>query len=280
MFTVALTVNRTTAGVVGDMSGAEQRRVVVVGAGSGIGAATAAHFHSRGDHVLAVDLKPNATPASEHRQVDLRDPAAIAALLDDIGSGWDLLAHVAGVPGTAPADDVLLVNYLGMRLMTTGMLPLLNTGGAAVVVASVAALGWEQRAADLVGLLDATEPAAVVAWQATQDPGYPVYSTSKQAAILFAKRIAGPALSKYGVRVNIVSPGPTETPILTDFEASMGKDVLDTVKATVGRHAGVDDIVPVIDFVGSPAAGWVVGQDIHVDGGFVSSMMAGPPIVL
>jgi NAD(P)-dependent dehydrogenase (short-subunit alcohol dehydrogenase family) len=260
--------------------GTGQRRVVVVGAGSGIGAATAAHFHARGDHVLAVDVRPNQTPASQHLQVDLRDPAAITALLTEMGAGWDLLAHVAGVPGTAPADDVLLVNYLGARLMTQGILPLMNHGGAVVAVASVAAIGWEQRAGDLAGLLDAADAESVVTWQAGQDPNYPVYSTSKQALILFAKRIAGPAWTKYGVRVNTVSPGPTDTPILVDFEASMGKDALDMAKAAVGRHARVDDVVPVISFLGSRDAGWINGQDIHVDGGFLSSLTAGTPVQL
>ncbi|MCC5582355.1 SDR family NAD(P)-dependent oxidoreductase, partial [Microtetraspora sp. AC03309] len=82
------------------------RRIVVVGAGSGIGAATAAHFFERGDHVLAVDLRAGDTPASEHTICDLRDAADIARLLGEIGGDWDLLAHVAGVPGTAPAADV------------------------------------------------------------------------------------------------------------------------------------------------------------------------------
>ncbi|MFI5718686.1 coniferyl-alcohol dehydrogenase [Nocardia sp. NPDC051750] len=260
--------------------GQEQRRIVVVGAGSGIGAGTAAHFHSAGDHVLAVDLCDNDTPATEHRRCDLRDPAQIAELLAAIGDGWDLLAYVAGVPGTAPAADVLKVNYLGMRLTTEGMLPRLRTGGAVVTVASVAALGWQQRIADLAGLLAATDPAAVETWQAAQDPAYPVYSTSKQAAVLYSKRLAIAAWQKYGIRVNTVSPGPTETPILGDFETSMGKELLDGVKATVGRHATVADIVPVIDFLGSPAARWVNGQDIHVDGGFVAPMSVGGPIPL
>lgn len=258
----------------------EQRRIVVVGAGSGIGAATAAHFHAAGDHVLAVDLRESGTPAAEHRICDLRDPASIAALLAGLGDGWDLLAHVAGVPGTAPAADVLRVNYLGMRRMVEGMLPLLRPGGAIVTVASVAALGWQQRIPELDGLLAATDGAAVDAWQAAQDPTYPVYSTSKQAAVLYAKRLAPAAWQKYGVRVNTVSPGPTETPILGDFETSMGKEVLDTVKLTVGRHATVDDIVPVIAFLGSPAARWVNGQDLHVDGGFVAPMSVGGPLAL
>lgn len=258
----------------------EQRRVVVVGAGSGIGAATATRFHERGDHVLAVDLRPNRTPAAQHEQCDLRDAAAIDALLRRIGPDWDALAYVAGVPGTAPAADVLKVNYLGMRLLTTGMLPLLRRGGAIVTVASVAALGWQQRIGELAGLLAATEADAVERWQETQDPAYPVYSTSKQAAIIFAKRLAPAAWQKYGVRVNTVSPGPTETPILGDFEESMGKEILDTVKAMVGRHATVADIVPVIEFLTDPGSRWINGQDVHVDGGFIAPSTVGAPIEL
>ncbi|MCA4752834.1 SDR family oxidoreductase [Mycolicibacterium fortuitum] len=256
------------------------RRIVVVGAGSGIGAATAAHFFERGDHVLAVDLRAGDTPASEHTICDLRDAADIARLLGEIGGDWDLLAHVAGVPGTAPAADVLKVNYLGMRLMTEGMLPLLRHGGSIVTVASTAALGWQQRIDILDGLLELTDGDAVAQWQTGQDPDFPVYTTSKQAAILFVKRVAGPAWSKYGVRVNTVSPGPVETPILSDFEQTMGKDVLDLVRATVGRHATVADVVPLIAFLASDEARWINGQDIQVDAGFIAAVSNGNPIAL
>ncbi|MFI5507495.1 coniferyl-alcohol dehydrogenase [Mycobacterium sp. NPDC051804] len=255
-------------------------RIVVVGAGSGIGAAVAKHFYDEGHHVLAVDIREPQSPVSEYRQCDLRDADRIGALLADIGAGWDMLAHVAGIPGTAPAADVLNVNYLGMRLMAEGMLPLLNEGGSIVTVASTAALGWDQRTDILSELLEFTDGEAVARWQESQDPEYPVYSTSKQAAILYVKRLAGPAWAKYGVRVNTVSPGPVETPILSDFEQTMGKDILDMCRATVGRHATVDDIVPVIAFLGSPAARWITGQDIHVDAGFLTSMTAGPPVQL
>lgn len=261
------------------MSG-EPRRIVVVGAGSGIGAATAAHFHHRGEHVLAVDLHAGETPAAHHLTCDLRDAAGIQALLAEIGDGWDALAHVAGVPGTAPAGDVLKVNYLGMRLITEGMLPLMRPGGSVVAVASTAALGWDQRIDILDGLLELTDGDAVERWQAGQDPDYPVYTTSKQAMILFAKRIAGPAWSKYGVRVNTVSPGPVETPILPDFEQTMGKDVLGLVRSTVGRHATVDDITPVIAFLTAPESRWINGQDIQVDAGFIAAMTSGSPITL
>ena len=258
----------------------QQRKIVVVGAGSGIGAAVATHFHDNGEHVLAVDLHPSDTPAAEHARCDLRDPASIADLLDRLGDGWDMLAHVAGVPGTAPVNDVLVINYLGMRTMVEGMLPRIRRGGAVVAVASIAGIGWEQRVDELSDLLAATDAAGVAAWQSRQDPAYPVYTSSKQAVILYAKRLAGAALAKYGVRVNTVSPGPVKTPILADFEQTMGKNVLDVLRETYGRHGTVDDIVPAIAFLGSDAARWINGQDVHVDSGFITSMTAGTPIAL
>lgn len=60
----------------------------------------------------------------------------------------------------------------------------------------------------------------------------------------------------------------------------MGKDLLDNVRDAVGRHGTVGDIVPVIDFLGSDQSRWINGQDIQVDGGFMSSMMAGSSIDL
>jgi NAD(P)-dependent dehydrogenase (short-subunit alcohol dehydrogenase family) len=48
----------------------------------------------------------------------------------------------------------------------------------------------------------------------------------------------------------------------------------------VGRHAKVDDIVPVVSFLGSADARWITGQDIQVDAGFINSMTAGTPIQL
>jgi len=65
-----------------------------------------------------------------------------------------------------------------------------------------------------------------------------------------------------------------------DVRETMGKDVLDMCRATVGRHATVDDIAPVISFLGSQEARWITGQDIQVDGGFINSMLAGTPIQL
>jgi NAD(P)-dependent dehydrogenase (short-subunit alcohol dehydrogenase family) len=226
---------------------ARQRRVVVVGAASGIGAATAAHFHARGDYVLAVDRRQHQTPASEYVDCDLSKPEQISDLAHRIGGGWNILAHVAGVPGTAPAVDVLKINYLGMRLMVEHML-----------------------------LLMAHTPEAVEKWCAREDPTM-AYYTSKQALILYTKRIAAYAWANYQVRANIVSPGPVETTILADFEATMGREALEAARRGVGRHATVADVVPVIDFLTSEQAGWINGQDVQVDGGYIASLITASP---
>ncbi|OJZ68980.1 short-chain dehydrogenase [Mycobacterium paraffinicum] len=250
-----------------------QRRTIVVGAGSGIGAATAAHFHAAGDHVLAVDRDNRDVTASEYAELDLRDSSSIADLAARLDQGWDVLAHVAGVPGTLPAQDVLTINYLGFRLMAEGLLPLMRRGGSIVAVASTAGAAWAQRTSELSGLLQCTTSLEIADWYSDQDHGYPAYNTSKEALILFAKSFASRAWAQHGVRVNTVSPGPVETPILHDFEVSMGKEILDMARSAVGRHATVDDIAPVISFLASPASSWVVGQDIQVDGGFANSIM-------
>jgi NAD(P)-dependent dehydrogenase (short-subunit alcohol dehydrogenase family) len=249
-------------------------RVVVVGGSSGIGAGTAAYFTAAGAEVLVADVQPPSAGATTYVHCDLRDPHSIDELLRTVGSGWDALAHVAGLPGTRPAIDVLNVNFLGMRQLVTGMLPRLKPGGSVVVVASTAGTLWQHRIAELDKLLTIDSVAGLQAWVDSDNSGYPAYNLSKEAAVLTAKRIAPRAWTDHQVRVNTVSPGPVETAILPDFEATMGKDLLDGVAAAVGRHARVDDIVPVIAFLSSPAAGWVIGQDIHVDGGFTSLLTA------
>ncbi|MEZ0342736.1 SDR family oxidoreductase [Mycobacterium sp. pV006] len=252
--------------------GSDVRRVVVVGAGSGIGAAAARWFHDRGDHVLAVDVRPQTGPAAEWLICDLRNGDEIEQTLTSIGDGWDVFAHVAGIPGTAAAADVLSVNYLGARLMLDGMLQRMNRGGSMVAVASTAALGWENNLEMLSRLLEVDDAASLHEWLSTQDPAM-AYYVSKQALILYAKRLSGVAWREYGVRVNTISPGPTETPILGEFEQSMGKEMLDGVRATIGRHGTVDDMTPAIGFLTSPDARWINGQDIQVDGGFNAALM-------
>ncbi len=149
-----------------------------------------------------------------------------------------------------------------------------------MAVASIAGIGWEQRLDELSELLAATDAEAVAPGRPARTR--PIRCTLVQAGGDPVRQAAWPVrrCPSYGVRVNTVSPGPVETPILADFEQTMGKEILDVLRDTYGRHGTVEDVVPVIAFLASDAAQWINGQDLHVDSGFVTAMTAGAPIAL
>jgi NAD(P)-dependent dehydrogenase (short-subunit alcohol dehydrogenase family) len=85
----------------------------------------------------------------------------------------------------------------------------------------------------------------------------------------------GLAMAQMGFRINAVLPGPVETPILVDFEETMGKDTLDGIKELLGRHATPDDIANAVLFLASGAASWINGHPLVVDGGLTGAVLSG-----
>jgi NAD(P)-dependent dehydrogenase (short-subunit alcohol dehydrogenase family) len=251
------------------------KRVVVVGAASGIGAHALERFVERGDEVIALDVRKPADGSVRFVECDLRDPAGIASAAAALPDGIDVVAHVAGIPGTWSDEDVLAVNFLGLRQLLGDVVPKVREGGAVTVVASTAGAGWYRRLEELEPLLATDSMASGLSWLADNPPQLPVYALSKMATIAFVKRWSVAVWRNSHVRLNTVSPGSVETPILVDFEKSMGKDVLDSVRDMVGRNATTADVVPVIEALSDPAFGWVIGQDVQVDGGFTAGLHSG-----
>lgn len=103
-------------------------------------------------------------------------------------------------------------------------------------------------------------------------PNAVVYVASK-GAIEQAARSLAKDLGSRGITVNVVSPGPTDTPL---FRAGKNEQVINFIAGLnpskrIGRS---EDIAPVVAFLASPAAGWVNGQNIRVNG--VSRVEFGP----
>jgi NAD(P)-dependent dehydrogenase (short-subunit alcohol dehydrogenase family) len=249
--------------------------VVVVGAASGIGAHLVDRYVSHGAEVIALDFVKPASRQAAFIECDLRDPDSISAAVAALPGDLAVIAHVAGIPGTRPADQVLAVNFLGMRQLLQQAMPKVRPHGAITVVASTAGAMWLARLAGNGPLLATESMAAGLNWLAENPSDYPIYNLSKEAAIAFVARWSSRVWRERRVRLNTVSPGPVETPILADFEQSMGKEMLDGVRQLVGRHATPADIAPVIEAVSGPDFGWMVGQDVQVDAGFVAAMMTG-----
>jgi NAD(P)-dependent dehydrogenase (short-subunit alcohol dehydrogenase family) len=98
---------------------------------------------------------------------------------------------------------------------------------------------------------------------------------SKELLLLWTARAAHQPLFKArGIRVNAVSPGPVETPILGEFRAVLGDARVDSDIARVGRSGTPADVAPAILFLCSDGARWINGANLPVDGGLEASVNA------
>src|SRR4026209_1790386 len=108
----------------------EGKRVIVTGAASGMGAATAQILVDLGAEVHAIDIKkPEGTGLARLSQCDLRDPAQIDETIAKIGKIVNALFNCAGLPNTFPDLDVMLVNFCGLRHLTAAPGPNPIEGG-------------------------------------------------------------------------------------------------------------------------------------------------------
>lgn len=148
------------------------KTIIVTGAASGIGAATAALVSSHGAEVISVDINMPGAPVGRFIQADLADRSSIDRLVAALPSGAHGLANIAGLPPTRPAEAVLKVNLVGLKYLTTQLVPKLSDGASIVNLASLAGLGWAESR---------TQCSRAPAWISTGFP-HSASSTALQAA--------------------------------------------------------------------------------------------------
>ena len=257
----------------------EGKRVVVSGGGgAGMGAAAVADLLGLGAEVHVVDLKEPAVKVAGYHQVDLRDPEAIEAAVEAVGGHVDALFNCAGLPGPPfSGTDVMLVNFVAARHLT-GLVAdrLMGDRGAVCTISSAGAFGWESTGGQVAGLLATTGYEEARQW--CEDNPKLVgegYLLSKQAIIWWTLH-AAMDLAPRNIRVNCISPGPTQTPMMPSFEAYMGKDFMDKVpKPLYGRNSTPEEQAHAVVFLNSDAAGYITGTNLYTDGGFSAGFLTG-----
>jgi NAD(P)-dependent dehydrogenase (short-subunit alcohol dehydrogenase family) len=250
------------------------RRYVVTGAASGIGHAVAEKLLAGGAEVVALDRNTPTAAVTRHIEVDLANPRSIDAAIEQLDGDFDGLMNIAGIPGTAPGDLVLAVNSLAVRHLTEALFERLRPGGSVTIVSSTAGFGWPQRLEAIRDLLATDTFEEGAAWFKANPQQGNAYNFSKEVTTVYTLSM-GLAMNQMGFRINAVLPGPVETPILADFEESMGKDNLDGVKELLGRHATPEDIADAVLFLASDSARWINGHALVVDGGITGAVLSG-----
>jgi NAD(P)-dependent dehydrogenase (short-subunit alcohol dehydrogenase family) len=246
------------------------RRVVVTGAASGIGAATATLFTELDADVVGLDVADGS--------LDLRSPEAIDAAVAALrGTPIWALVNCAGVPQTAGGATVMTVNFLGTRHLTEALVPQIVEGGAVASVASIAGQGWPTHLDELGELLATPTFDEGQAWvnahvEGMDDP----YFFSKEAVILWSRRRARALQHDHGIRMNTVSPGPVDSPMMPAFREAMDENILEwTAKEAIGRMARPDEMALPLVFLCAPGASYVSGQEVIADAGFSTSLAEG-----
>jgi NAD(P)-dependent dehydrogenase (short-subunit alcohol dehydrogenase family) len=247
------------------------KSIIVTGAGSGIGRATALLFAREGGSVLVADqsdtvhetaaLIDKAGGTAHAIQIDAGDEADIVRAVQvacEYYGGLDIMFANAGISGgmanlfdtdVALITEVLRVNLIGPFLAIKHAAPRIaeRGGGAIVLTASVAGI--------------------------RSGAGSPAYSASKAGVINLAM-VSAQQLSGSNVRVNAICPGLTETGMTKptfDYAREAGK--IDRVGRLnpLRRGAQPEELAEVAAFLASDAASYVNGQAIAVDGGLSSS---------
>jgi NAD(P)-dependent dehydrogenase (short-subunit alcohol dehydrogenase family) len=267
-----------------DLFSYEGRGAVVTGGSRGVGAALLDVLAELGvAHVTVLDVNEPSGPHDVFVATDLADEHSVRHALraiTDAGNPVHALFNNAGVADTQPPSTVLAVNYLALRTLSEGLLDAMPPGAAIVNTASTAGHIWRKQAKEINELLDIGTTdgwRAAQEWLAEHEDAFngSAYNFSKGIVELYTLRSSRPTMRR-GVRTNAVCPGPIDTPLLPDFRATASDKILDwNIREMAGRPVAAREVASVLAFLGAPAASYVNGVNLEIDGGFFAALATG-----
>lgn len=241
---------------------------IVTGAASGIGAAVRRQLESDGFEVVGIDLRDSEIIA-DLSTADGR-AGAVEQAKKACGERLDRLVCCAGVGSNVrPASLVAKIDYFGSVDVFDGLFEPLTRGdepACTVVVSNSAQMAPIEDSPFVAALLDHDEAEAARIIDEMDSP-IVAYMGAKHAlgrAIRRRVRTWGDAR----VRLNGVCPGPVRTPLLEGTLADpVTRKSIESIDIPIGRWGQPEDVARLIGFLGSPAASWIHGSIVFIDGG-------------
>ncbi|MER3456345.1 MAG: 2-hydroxycyclohexanecarboxyl-CoA dehydrogenase [candidate division GAL15 bacterium] len=244
----------------------QNRVALVAGGASGIGRATCLALAARGAQVAVADVNAEGAQqvAKEIRRqdrealavaMDVTNRASVARGVQEVLDAWgrvDVLINAAGwdriVPFLESTEDlwdrIIAINFRGVLNTCHVVLPhMVQQGGGAVVNIS--------SDAGRVG-----------------SSGETVYSGAKGAVIAFSKALAR-EVARHKIRVNVVAPGITDTPLLQQIIQAGNEKLIDAIvrSTPLRRMAKPEEVAEAVVFLASDRASFITGQTLSVSGG-------------
>jgi pyridoxal 4-dehydrogenase len=234
----------------------DERVAVITGAASGIGHATAQRFVAAGAQVVLLD-RDDAGPAAQDLgatalRVDVSDEQAVATAMGSVAAEHgriDVLVNNAGIFPHFPFEELTFADW--RRVLATNLDSVYLCSHA--VYPSMCERGYGR----IVNISSAT---FFIGY-----PGLSAYVASKGGIVGFTRALASEA-GPHGITVNAVTPGLIATEgVVGGEEAGLFDEIVPD--QAVGRRGEPEDIAEAIAYLASPAASFITGQTVNVDGG-------------
>jgi NAD(P)-dependent dehydrogenase (short-subunit alcohol dehydrogenase family) len=254
------------------MRGLKGKNMVVTGAASGIGRATAARLLQEGARVLGADITPGddrPDPAGEadawsFTEVDVRDESSVAAMVGEAVRRYGRVDGVVNAAGVAGGGAVHMVDVAEWRRVVD-----VNLFGTYLVAKHTLMQMLEQDLIDgargsvvTIASIEGIEGTA----------GGSAYSASKGGVVILTKNMAIDYAGR-GIRVNTVCPGFIDTPMTSNIFDSVGmetprREIIAEHK--LGRFGQPQEIASAAAFLLSQDASFITGHSLIVDGGYTA----------